>query len=94
MLEKVVYKRLYSFLTHHRILYDRPYGFRPARSTIDALTEFSTDVLPCLDKRERIMSVYLDLSKAFDTINHNIMLSKLEYYGIRTSAWIPPPSNQ
>ena len=86
VLEKVVYKRLYSFLTHNKILYDRQYGFRPARSTIDAITEFTTDVLPCLDKKEKCISVYLDLSKAFDTINHNIMLSKLEYYGIRGKA--------
>ena len=66
--------------------YDRQYGFRPARSTIDAITEFTTDVLPCLDKRETCISVYLNLSKTFDTINHNMMLSKLEYYGIRGKA--------
>ena len=53
VLEKVVYKRLYSFLTHHRILYGRQYCFRPARSAIDAITEFTTDVLLCLDKREK-----------------------------------------
>ena len=59
------------------------YGFRPTRYTVDAITEFTTDVL---EKREKCISVYLDLSKAFDTINHNIMLSEIEYYGIRGKA--------
>ena len=52
-------------------------------STIDAIIDFTADVLPSLDKREQCIAVYLDLSKAFDTINHGILLKKLEYYGIR-----------
>ena len=52
-------------------------------STIDAIIDFTADVLPSLDKREQCIAVYLDLSKAFDTINHGILLNKLEYYGIR-----------
>ena len=56
-----------------------------ARSTIDATAEFTTHVLHSLDKRQ-MYSVYLDLSHAFDTINHNTMLSKLDYYGIWDNA--------
>ena len=82
VLEKVVYKRLYSFLTRGKVLYDMQYGFRPMMSTIDAIIDFTADVLPSLDKREQCIAVYLDLSKAFDTINHGILLKKLEYYGI------------
>ena len=86
ILEKVVHRRLLSFMTKHRILYDGQYGFRPKRSTIDAITDFVSDVLPSLDKRNTSLAVYLDLSKAFDTINHGILLRKLEYYGIRGRA--------
>ena len=89
VLEKVVHNRLYSFLTKHNLLYCRQYGFRPKRSTIDAITEFTADVLPSLDSKKKCLSVYLDLSKAFDTINHDILLRKLQYYGVRgtTLAW-------
>ena len=59
------------------------YGFRPNRSTIDAATDLTFDVLSSLDRNDMCLSVYLDLSKAFDTINHKILLNKLEYYGIR-----------
>ena len=83
MLEKVVHKRLYSFLTCCDILCDKQCGFRPNRSTIDAVTDLTSDVLSSLDRNGMCLSVYLDLSKAFDTINHQILLNKLEYYGIR-----------
>ena len=49
ILEKVVHKRLYGFVTKHEILYDGQYGFRPKHSTIDALTEFVSNALPALD---------------------------------------------
>ena len=83
VLEKVVHKRLYSFLTRCDIICDKQYGFRPNRSTIDAVTDLTSDVLSSLDRNDMCLSVYLDLSKAFDTINHKILLNKLEYYGIR-----------
>ncbi len=86
VLEKVVHKRLYSFLAKHNILYSNQYGFRPKRSTIDAITEFNSDVLPSLDAKQKCLSVYLGLSKAFDTINHGILMLKLQYYGIRGKA--------
>jgi hypothetical protein len=96
LLEKVVHRRLYSFLEKCNILNDKQYGFRPARSTIDAITEFTSDLLPALDNKQKCLGVYLDLSKAFDTINHQILLKKLDYYGIRGKAleWFKSYLNQ
>ena len=86
ILEKVVHKRLYGFVTKHEILYDGQYGFRPKHSTIDALTEFVSNALPALDNSGNCLAVYLDLSKAFDTIKHSVLIDKLEHYGVRGRA--------
>ena len=85
ILEKVMHKRLCSFMNKH-LLCESQYGCRSNHSTVDAITEFVTKLLPSLDKREICLSAYLDLSKAFDTINHDVMLKKLHYYGIRVNA--------
>ena len=86
ILEMVMHKRLCSFMNKHHLLCESQYGFRSNHSTVDAITEFVTKILPSLDKREICLSAYIDLSKAFDTINHDVMLQKLHYYGIRGNA--------
>ena len=86
ILEKIIHKRLYHFMELHELLYDNQFGFRRKHSTIDAVNKFVTDTCKSLDDNESTIAVYLDLSKAFDTIDHSILLKKLEFYGIRGQA--------
>ena len=69
-------RRLYNFLESHELLYDNQFGFRRKHSTIDAVTKFVTDTCKSLDDNESTLAVYLDLSKASDTIDHSILLKK------------------
>ena len=79
--EKVVYKRLYNFINPS--LYERQFGFRAKRSTIQAIIELNTDIIESFEDKDITMATFLDLSKAFDTIDHTILIEKLRRYGIR-----------
>ena len=81
--EKLLAKRIYSFLEKNQILYEFQYGFRTGHSTTHALIEISDRIKLAINSNELMCGLFLDLSKAFDTVNHNILLSKLDHYGIR-----------
>ena len=83
LLEKIMYKRLINFVEKNNILSEHQYGFRKNRSTELAITEFIDKITKAIDKGQYTIGIFLDLSKAFDTINHTILIKKLEYYGIR-----------
>ncbi len=86
ILEKLVHSRLYSFLDSCKVFNDTQYGFRPKHNIIDAVTKFHTDANAYLENKESVIAMYCDLSRAFDTINYNILFKKLQYYGIRGQA--------
>ena len=83
ILERAVFNRLLKFLNKCNIITDCQYGFRPGHSTSSALTHFIYNVLQTFENNEILIGLFLDLSKAFDTLDHDILLKKLYYYGIR-----------
>ena len=85
-LEKIIYIRVYSFLEEHNILYDSQYGFRSKRSCNQAITELTGRLLQAKEQSLHSAAIFLDLSKAFDTLNHEVLLAKLYRYGIRGTA--------
>ena len=84
--ETAIYSQPYAYIEHHHIINDSQYGFRKANSTVYTATEQIDRLTYKLDLKKIPFNIYIDLSKAFDTPNHNILLSKLHYYGIRNTA--------
>ena len=84
--EKILFRRLYNFLEKYNILYEFQFGFRQGHSTEHALVEIVDKMKQAIDNNELTCAIFLDLSKAFDTVNHEILLYKLDHYGIRGPA--------
>ena len=80
--EKVMYEHLYKFLEKHEILYILQFGFRASHSVNHALVSL-TATKNSLDNRKFGCGIFIDLQKAFDTVNHYILLMKLEHHGVR-----------
>ena len=90
ILEKIIYKRLYIFLQVNDILIPNQYGFRKHYSTDFAIIKLLNKITECFANKEHLIGIFMDLSKAFDTIDHNILMYKLQRYGIRGTSllWI------
>ena len=81
--EKLMHSRLMNFLEKFNILSQNQYGFQKNTSTTGTLLQFLSEVHESLNRRETLVSVFLDFSKEFDTVNHTLLLQKLERMGIR-----------
>ena len=86
VIEKVIYNQMYSFFTKHQLFNDNQYGFRSGHSTEHAILEVIDRTIPALDSNETPINIFLDLSKAFDTLDHSILLGKLQFYGMDADA--------
>ena len=78
LMEKLMFTRLYSFLSKYQILYQYQFGFREKHSTVQAIIEIADDIKEQLDEGNIVLGTYLDLSKAFDTVNHKIFTKKIK----------------
>ena len=83
ILEKIVYNIVFDFLCENEILYDYQFGFRSKHGTQQAPITLVDNVTKSLDRNNIVISLFIDLKKAFDTVHHWILLRKLYAYGIR-----------
>ena len=83
ILERLLYDRLLEFLNKHKILNKFQFGFRNMHSTFMALITLLDNLCNALDSGNCAVGIFLDFQKAFDTVNHKILMGKLNCYGIR-----------
>ena len=85
VVEKIIALQLSSYFEKNKLLFDNQYGFRPKHSTEHAALELIDRSTNKMDTNEIPLNIFIDLSKAFDTIDHSILLNKLKYYGLKGS---------
>ena len=87
ILEKIIHVRLYSFLSQNGFFLKNQFGFRANHSTDLAASLLINKICNALNEKKKVMSIFLDMSKAFDCVDHNILLQKMQVYGIRGNAF-------
>lgn len=90
ILEKLFTTRFDSFLDKYKIIHPSQYGFQTKKNTTTALMELVEEITDNFEQKKKVVGIFIDLQKAFDTVNHEILLTKLEHYGLRGTAlnWI------
>ena len=87
MLEKILCRQLVCNLEENKLLYRYHFGFGKKRTTYLAIVDFINKINPAIDSGKISAGLFLDLSKAFDTVDHEILLEKLIYYGIEKNEY-------
>ena len=83
ILERIMYKRLYKYLQENKILYCKQFGFQAGHSTDHAIIQLVDQIYENFEENKYTLGVFIDLSKAFDTVDHKTLLSQLETYGVK-----------
>ena len=79
ILERVIYNRRYTYLVDNKILFNKQFGFKAGHSTGYALLDLIDQVSDSLNDKSYFVGIFIDLSKAFDTVDHKILLKKLQH---------------
>ena len=78
-----MYNRLYKYLLQNNLFYEKQFGFQASNSTEHAVIQLISQILDAFNENKYTLGIFIDLSKAFDTVDHNILLKKLDMYGIK-----------
>ena len=85
--EKIISYYIIEFLDLHNVLYDKQFGFRQCHSTSHAVITLVEKITHALDRGKIVRGVFIDFKKAYDTVSHDILLQKLEAYGIKNNIY-------
>ena len=85
-LERIMYNRVYNHLDSKRLLYEKQFSFQRNNSSEHAILQLTRDITDSFEKVEYALGNFIDLSKAFDSVDHQILIKKLQYYGIDGTA--------
>ena len=81
ILEKLVCNRVYNYFAENKLLFPKQFGFQINSSTEYAILELVRNITKSFEKNKHVLGIFIDLKKAFDTVNHEILLHKLKLYG-------------